>query len=554
MRKTLKMLMGGLLSAAMVLTMGGVNSQVAEAAPNTVITKVEAVAKEKSPGYHGYFYFQTGGYFIFRDNWYDYAKYTEHNPATKDDSDHFGLNQRNLVYGKVKEDGSNDGYYVTDYSPLLHAGFIGDITVEEGGKTITKKSGGVARLNYTDAYIDKEGTYSVRFDIPADQADLFTYETKSTNFANSNGVHPDTGNIFTMIGLSTDIPRSLNATFSNLELYVDGTKVATLSGDCTVDNGGLKGDPAAGDAARIKTSGDYYTPMIVNSYDKHGDASLVKGKTAFTAVPTKSMELRFTVKGDFVDANSTTASKSEEILDGKNNYADNSATAFAKQLDPNFTYQLNNGFTLNADGSSEAILYDYLSGKVSKQTTSATGETTTTEVTGAAIKKGESKVQTITFPEVGTTYDVDGSTYTVTKACTMSEAGEVVEGELEFTQAANAKAVTVEGTYKDANSCPYNVTSIKAKAFAKAKKCQKITISDGITTINNLAFAGAKNKLKMIDMSENVTLKKIVGKKTFVFKNKVTIKVPKKKYSAYAKLIKKAGGKNKKKIVIKKVA
>lgn len=88
----------------------------------------------------------------------------------------------------------------------------------------------------------------------------------------------------------------------------------------------------------------------------------------------------------------------------------------------------------------------------------------------------------------------------------------------------------------------YKVTKIADKAFKNNKKLKKVIIGKNITTIGKQAFYGCKN-LKTIIFK--TTKLKSVGKQAFkgIYK-KATIKVPKKKYSEYKKLLKGKGQKN----------
>ncbi len=94
----------------------------------------------------------------------------------------------------------------------------------------------------------------------------------------------------------------------------------------------------------------------------------------------------------------------------------------------------------------------------------------------------------------------------------------------------------------------YKVTKIAAKAFKNQKKLKKVTIGKNITSIGKQAFYGCK-KLKKITIK--TTKLKTVGKQAFKgIHKKATIKVPKKKYKKYKKLLKGKG--QKKTVKIKK--
>ena len=85
----------------------------------------------------------------------------------------------------------------------------------------------------------------------------------------------------------------------------------------------------------------------------------------------------------------------------------------------------------------------------------------------------------------------------------------------------------------------YKVTKIDSKAFKNQKKLKKVTIGKNITSIGKQAFYGCK-KLKTITVK--TTKLKTVGKQAFKgIHKKAMIKVPKKKYKKYKKLLKGKG-------------
>lgn len=92
------------------------------------------------------------------------------------------------------------------------------------------------------------------------------------------------------------------------------------------------------------------------------------------------------------------------------------------------------------------------------------------------------------------------------------------------------------------------VKKIGKEAFSDCTKLKKVTIGKNVTTIGKKAFCGCK-KLKAITIK---TAKlKTVGKNAFKgIHKKATIKVPKKKYSKYSKLLQGKG--QKKTVKIKK--
>mgnify|MGYP001713064800 FL=1 len=106
----------------------------------------------------------------------------------------------------------------------------------------------------------------------------------------------------------------------------------------------------------------------------------------------------------------------------------------------------------------------------------------------------------------------------------------------------NASSVTVPDKIK-INGVTYQVKSIAPKAFANNKKLKKITIGKNVTSIGKQAFAGCK-KLRKITIKSTKLKSSSIGKNAFKgTAKKLTVKVPKKKYKAYKKFLKKKGNK-----------
>ena len=113
-----------------------------------------------------------------------------------------------------------------------------------------------------------------------------------------------------------------------------------------------------------------------------------------------------------------------------------------------------------------------------------------------------------------------------------------VIGENAFMGCSNLQSVTIGK----------NVTTIKARAFYKCTKLTKITIPSKVNKIGKQEFYGCK-KLKTITIKTTKLSSKNVGSKAFKgIHSKATIKVPKKKLSAYKKMLKSKGVGSKAKI------
>ena len=116
----------------------------------------------------------------------------------------------------------------------------------------------------------------------------------------------------------------------------------------------------------------------------------------------------------------------------------------------------------------------------------------------------------------------------------------------------------VKGTVKipdsiTVNHVTYKVTEIAANAFKKNKKIRKVVIPSSIEKIGKQAFYGCKN-LKNITVKTTKLTKKRVGSKAFSgIHAKAAIKVPKKKLSAYRKMLKARGAAKKENVQAIKV-
>ena len=116
----------------------------------------------------------------------------------------------------------------------------------------------------------------------------------------------------------------------------------------------------------------------------------------------------------------------------------------------------------------------------------------------------------------------------------------------------------VKGTVKipdsvTVNHVTYKVTEIAANAFKNQKKIRKVLIPSGVSRIGKKAFCGCK-KLKNITIKTTKLTKKRVGSKAFSgIHAKAVIKVPKKKLSAYRKMLKARGAAKKENVQAIKV-
>lgn len=164
-----------------------------------------------------------------------------------------------------------------------------------------------------------------------------------------------------------------------------------------------------------------------------------------------------------------------------------------------------------------------------------------------------------TLPPAGTTLTVGNASYIVTTA------GSAVAYAKNLNTKATAVAVPSEVKI---DGITYKVTSIADNAFKNNKKLKKVTIGSNVTSIGNSAFRnctalkkvvipakvkqiGKKafyncKKLQSLAIKAKKLTAKTVGAKAFAKAgssnySKLKVKVPKKKYTAYVKMLRKKG-------------
>lgn len=129
----------------------------------------------------------------------------------------------------------------------------------------------------------------------------------------------------------------------------------------------------------------------------------------------------------------------------------------------------------------------------------------------------------------------DGSFYTIKK-----NAGKVHEVEYKAPKNKKQTKIAVPDSIK-INGATYKVTSIAKSAFKNNKKLKTVTIGKNVSKIGANVFSGCK-KLKTITIKSTKLKAKTLSKSTFKGITKATtVKVPKKKLSAYKKLFKSRG-------------
>lgn len=173
--------------------------------------------------------------------------------------------------------------------------------------------------------------------------------------------------------------------------------------------------------------------------------------------------------------------------------------------------------------------------------------------TGAEVAYTKLKNKKATSVSIPATIKKNGITYKVTS---VSDSAFVNNKKLtKVTVGGNVKTIGKKAFYKNTKlktiTLGKNVTTIGDKAFYKCTSLKKITIPSKVKKIGKQAFYGC-SKLKTITIKTTKLTGKKIGSKAFgKISAKATFKVPKKKLSAYKKVLKSKGiGK---KTVIKKI-
>lgn len=165
----------------------------------------------------------------------------------------------------------------------------------------------------------------------------------------------------------------------------------------------------------------------------------------------------------------------------------------------------------------------------------------TTDKPDATDKPGTSTQPAV--PSKGTKIvDKAGTTYKVTSTGSKNKA-------VQYTAAKKStKTVTVPSAVK-IDGVSYKVTSIAASAFRNNKKLTRVVIGNNIVSIGKNAFKGCENVKTIKIKSTHLTSGSIAEDAFADIPEDATIKVPKSKYKAYLKLLRKKGLSRKVKIV-----
>ena len=173
--------------------------------------------------------------------------------------------------------------------------------------------------------------------------------------------------------------------------------------------------------------------------------------------------------------------------------------------------------------------------------------------TGAEVAYTKLKNKKATSVSIPETIKKNGITYKVTSVADSAFANN--KKLTKVTIGGNVKTIGKKAFYKNTKlktvTLGKNITTIGDKAFYKCTSLKKITIPSKVKKIGKQAFYGC-SKLKTITIKTTKLTGKKIGSKAFgKISAKATFKVPKKKLSAYKKVLKSKG--ISKKTVIKKI-
>ena len=169
--------------------------------------------------------------------------------------------------------------------------------------------------------------------------------------------------------------------------------------------------------------------------------------------------------------------------------------------------------------------------------------------TGETKPSGDNKTPVTSDNNVGTAKQTLKPGTKIVDKKTKAAYKVMADNTVQYTKVTSKKAKTVKvPSTITVNGVKCQVTSIAPKAMKGNKKLTKVVIPASVRTIGAQAFAGCKN-LKNITIQTPYLTKKSVGAKAFKgISDKAVIKVPKKQFKAYQKLLKTKGVSKKMKI------
>lgn len=418
MRKAFTKLLSLALTASMAIGLGaGVVSEKADAAYSQQKLDKNPVVAAKP--YRGYLTFQSGVMYNFRNNLddedYGILGSAKSQALVGDPFDYANT----FVWNKPKD------AELTEQDDVYHAGT--KIKIPKNAELTTTKA------NFVNPDITYDGTYTVSMD--GFDPTLFQY---------------DTG--WTMLGVTTNIPKDAPAVFSNVSLSVDGKVIYTAP---------------QGVMRNLKDSPNFKTLMVINRYGYSNYDAGTQDPAKLDGVPDciegnypkQSISITFTLSGmgaapaDYVAAPSTGGSVTASM--------------------PAISYSKAVGDEITAGD----FVYS-----VTTATDSTTPEIVPTVMVSSVAKAAKNK-KTLKVPDTITDGDF---TYTVN------------ELDMEaFYKAKKLKKLELGA----------NITKIPAKAFVKNKKLTTIKFNAKLKKCGKNAFKGFKKKISITGKSKKANIK-----------------------------------------------
>ena len=459
MRKSLKKALSLCLSTAMVISLGtSINADAAAIKTTNKTYGADISAKMTTP-YHGYICFQDSIY-NYRDGWDD--------------------EKTGAIATKAQESNLKDYYQSLDN---LNAGTKGASGFDWSKMYFWNAQKGTKTKEATFRDLDNDGNLD-KITVPEESgwimstADFespdITYDgTYTVSMKNFN---PDTFKYsygFRMLTVNTTIPYSVqNVKFSNVSLKVDGAEVALTD---AVKNGITRNTADAPNAYTLVVANEYGyanygsktqaedTGKKDGAPDPIWEAAKATGKISDVKMPTKSIEITFTVSG-------LGAKPAGYVPQDDNANAASTAAIAASSAAANVTAtpaSLAVGKTFKANG---------LKYKVTKA--GETSGSSEVSVVGTTSKKASYSV-----PK---TVSKDDFSYKVTTI-----------GKKAFASNTKLKKITLGK----------NVTKIEKFAFKGCKKLAAMKVSGKLKTVQKGAFIGCKKTIKVSGASKKANIK-----------------------------------------------
>lgn len=139
------------------------------------------------------------------------------------------------------------------------------------------------------------------------------------------------------------------------------------------------------------------------------------------------------------------------------------------------------------------------------------------------------------LPKVGSTVTKGKLVYKYTKSSTSGGTVTVVKP-----KSKSGKSISVPASISYGGHS-YRVTAISAKAFQNCKKLKSMVIGKNVKTIGKNAFKNCKRLKKITIKSTKLTKSSVKANAFQGISKKATVKVPKKKFKAYKKFLRKKG-------------